>query len=90
MEEETILREDVVLSKAALPSTEDSAAYPDDTTLNSEDEFPRAQIERSTTKRANERQEEQPPKPPRSPIKRCRDTLRGGYEDRPKKRSPLF
>ena len=89
MEEETILREDVVLSKAALPSTEDSAAYPDDTPLNSEDEFPSAPIERSTDK-PNERQEEQPPKPPRSPIKRCRDTLRGGYEDRPKKRSPRF
>ena len=89
MEEETILREDGLIIKAASLSTEDPGAYPDDTLLNSEDEYPSAQIQRSTDK-PKERQEEQPPKPPKSPIKSRRDTPHGSYEDLPKKRSRRF
>ena len=69
--------------------TEDSAACPEDTLLNSEDEFPSAQLQRSTDK-PKERQDEQPPKPPRSPNKRRRDTPRSSYEDPPKKRPRRF
>ena len=89
MEEESILREDGLLSIAASLRTEDSAAQHEDTLLNSEDEFPSAQIKRSTDK-PKERQDEQPPKPPRSPNKRRRDTPRGSYEDPPKKRPRRF
>ena len=89
MEEESILREDGLLSIAASFQTENSAALPEDTLLNSEDEIPSAQIQRSTYK-PKERQDEQPPKPPRSPNKRRRDTPRGSYEDPPKKRPRRF
>ena len=68
---------------------ENSGAYPDDPLLNSDDEYPSAQVQRSTEK-PKERQEEQPPKPPRSPTKRRRDTQRGSYEDPPNKRSRRF
>jgi hypothetical protein len=89
MEEESILKEAGLLSKAASLLTEDSATYPDDSLLNSEDEFPSAQIQRSTDKR-KERQDEQPPNPPKSPKKRRRDTPRGSYEQPPKKRPRRF
>ena len=82
MEEETILKEDGLLSKATSLSTEDSGAYPDETLLNSDDEYPSTQVKWSTEK-PKARQEELP-KPPRSPIKRRRD------EDPPKKRSRRF
>jgi len=45
MEEETILKEDWLLSKATSLHTEDSTAYPEDLLLNSEDEFPSTQIQ---------------------------------------------
>ena len=70
MEEESILREDGLLSIATSLRTEDCAACPEDTLLNSEDEFP--------------------PKPPRSPNKRRRDTPRGSYEDPAKEKAPPF
>ena len=89
MEEETILREDGLISKAASLSTEDSSAFPDDTLLNSEDEYPSAQIQRPTDK-PKERKEEQPPKPPKSHTKRRSDTPHGSYKDPPKKRSRHF
>ena len=89
MEQETILREDSLLSIAVLLRAEDSAAYPEDTLFDSEDEFSSAQIQRSTDK-PKERQDEQPPKLPKSPNKRRRDTPRGSYEDTPKKRPRCF
>ena len=50
MEEKTILTEDGLLSEATSLPTEHSAACPDDSLLNSDDEFPSAQIQRSTDK----------------------------------------
>jgi len=64
MEEKTILREDGLLSEATSLSTENSGAYPDDPLLNSDDEYPSTQVQRSPEK-TKERQEEQPPQPPR-------------------------
>jgi len=66
--------------------TEDSTAYPDDLLLNSEHEFPSAQIQWSMDK-PKECQDEQPPK---SPNKCHCDTLRGSYEHPPKKRARQF
>ena len=81
-----MLKEDGLLSKAASLLTEDSAAYPDDSLLNSEDEFPSAQIQRSTDK-PRKRQEKQPPN---SPKTRRLETTRGSYEHPPKKRTCQF
>ena len=80
---QTILKEDGLLSEATSLPTEHSAACPDDSLLNSDDEFPSAQIQWSTDK-PKERQEEQLPKLPR---KRHRDTPRGSYE-RPQEKRP--
>jgi len=68
---------------------EGSAADPEDSLLNTDDEFPSAQVQRPTDKQ-KERQDKQPPKPPKSPKKRRRDTLRGSYEQPPKKRPRQF
>jgi len=86
MGEETILNEDGLLSKAASLYTEDSAAYPDDSLLNSEDEFPSAHIQRSMDK-PKERQDEQPSKPPN---KFYRDVPRGSYEHQKVRRVHLL
>ena len=67
MEEETILKEDGLLCKAASLHTEDSAAYPDDSLLNSEDEFPSIQIQWPTDK-PKECQDKQPPKSPNTVL----------------------